>query len=117
MLDKKTLMPKVIKALLFTALVIILVLTIDFPIYYAIFLIAFFWIKILPFTKFIDRKLSELHPSYETSHPLIRKAVPYMVYITLIIVMKILVVDVFVSGILQIPVKEQLYEFLDISPA
>lgn len=107
-------MPRVLKAALFTTLTIVLVLAIDFPIYYAIILIAFFWIRVFPFTKFIDKKLSESHSIYRTSHPLMRKAVPYVIYIAFIIILKILVIDIIMPEILHIPVRDQLYEFLNI---
>ena len=114
MLDKKTLKPGVTRASIFTVLTIFLILAFNFPIYYAIILIAFFWVKVLPFTKFIDKKLTELHSAYGTSSPLVRKAVPYAIYFAFIIILKILVVDIFMSEILQLPVREQLYEFLNI---
>ena len=114
MLDKKTLRSGIIRATIFTVLTILLVLAFNFPIYYGIILIAFFWIKIFPFTKFIDKKLMESYPSYKNSHPILRKAVPYAIYILFIIVMKTMIVDIFMSEFLHIPVKEQLYEFLNL---
>ncbi len=114
MLDKKNLKPGVIRAAVFTALAIFLVLGFGFPAYYAVILIAFFWIRVFPFTKLIDRKLTELHSGYGTSHHLIRKAVPYAIYIVFLIAVKIFVVDIVMTEILQIPVREQLYGFLNI---
>jgi hypothetical protein len=114
MFNKETLRPGIIRATLFSALAIILVLAIDFPVYYAIVFIAFFWVRVFPFTKFIDKKLTESHPTYGTLNPLIRKVIPYAVYIAFIVVMKILVVDILMSGIFHLPVKDQLYEFLNI---
>jgi|GEM_PF-3130242 len=114
MLDEKALRPRIIRAIILTVLAIALVLVFHFPVYYAIILIAFFWIRVLPLTEFIDKKILEFHPSYGSSHHLIRRAIPYMVYIVLMVAMKLLVVDIIASEFLHLPVKEQLYEFLNI---
>jgi hypothetical protein len=102
----------ILRAVVLSLIVIALTLTIDFPVSYALVLILFFGIRAFNITAIIENKIKEVYPDFISHHKWVQRAIPFIIYITLLISLKFLLVDMFMVQILHIPVRAQLDEFV-----
>jgi len=70
-------------------------------------------IKLLPVRQFIEEKIISRYPHYSSLNVWIRRIILFAVYILLYTVLKFIVVNVIMVGILNIPVEEQIYDFIN----
>lgn len=102
----------ILRAVVLSLIVIALTLTIDFPVSYALVLILFFGIRAFNVTAIIEKKVKEVYPDFISHHPWIQRAIPFVIYIALLIALKFMIIDIFMVQILHIPVRAQLDEFV-----
>jgi hypothetical protein len=101
-----------LRAPILTVLVIVLTVFMDFPLSYAIVLILFFWIRTFGITEKIEKKIHDVYPGFIDHHELVRRAIPYAVYLLLLISLKFLVIDIVMERILHIPARQELMDFI-----
>ncbi len=101
-----------LRAPLLTILVIALTVFMDFPLSYAVVLILFFWVRTLGITTMIEKKIHEVYPGFIDHHEIVRRAIPYAVYLVLLISLKFVIIDIVMEGILHIPARAELMEFV-----
>ena len=101
-----------LRAPLLTVLVIALTIFMDFPVSYAVVLILFFWIRTFGIADRIEGKIHDIYPGFIDHHDLVRRAIPYAVYLVLLISLKFLVIDIVMERILHIPARQELMNFI-----
>jgi len=102
----------ILRAVVLSLIVIALTLAIDFPVSYAIVLILFFGIRAFDITAIIENKIREVYPGFISHHKWVQRAIPFILYIALLVVLKFMIIDVFMVNVLHIPVRAQLDEFV-----
>ncbi len=101
-----------LRAPFLTVLVIALTILIDFPVSYAVVLILFFWLRTLDIIPMVERKIHDVYPGFINHHGLVRKAIPYAVYLILLISLKFIIIDIAMERILHIPARQELMDFV-----
>lgn len=101
-----------LRAPFLSAVVIALIVFMQFPLSYGAVLIGFFWLRTLNIASVIEKKIHEIYPDFINHHDVVRKAVPFIVYIALILSLKFLIVDVAMGLVLHIPARQDLAEFI-----
>ena len=69
-------------------------------------------IKILPITKYVEGKIVRYYPRYENFNIWIKRLILLVVYIVVYALLKFVVVNIIMIGILNIPIEEQIYDFI-----
>ena len=93
-------------------IVLCLIVFMGFPISYGAVLIAFFWLRTLNISAAIERKIHEVYPGFIEHHELVRKAIPFIFYMALLLSLKFLIVDIALGQMLHIPARQELAEFV-----
>ncbi len=71
------------------------------------------FIKILPITKFVEEKILKYYPKYNNFNIWIKRLILFGFYILIFIILKFVIVNVIMMKILNIPVEEQIYDFIN----
>lgn len=98
-----------------TAFIIALIAFSGFPASYGLIIIGFVWIRRLDIQGALERKIIRAYPAFESHHPFVQKAIPFVFYVILLISLKFIIVDIAIEGLLNIPVREEFQSFVDSS--
>lgn len=102
----------ILRAVVLSLIVIVLTLTINFPVSYALILILFFGIRAFNITAIIEKKIKEIYPDFILHHNWVQRAIPFIIYLALLVAIKFMIIDIFMIQVLHIPVRAQLDEFV-----
>ena len=101
-----------LRAPVLSAIVVVLIIFMGFPLSYGAVLIGFFWLRTLNVASLIEKKIHEIYPDFINHHDVVRRAVPFIVYIALILSLKFIIIDVAMGLLLHIPARQELAEFV-----
>ena len=83
------------------------------PIVLVIILEILLFIKILPITKFIEDRVTKYYPKYNDFNIWIKRLIRFVFYILIYMILKFIIVNIIMIEILNIPVEEQIYDFIN----
>ena len=100
-------------AVLSFIIVYILYLQMDMPITLVLVLEILLLIKVLPVTKFVEKAFVKVYPKYVGLSIWAKRLLLFAFFILLYVILKFLIVNVIMIEILNIPVEEQINEFIN----
>jgi len=71
------------------------------------------FIKVLPVTEFVDEKLVKYYPKYKKFNIWKKRLILFIFFILIFVILKFIIVNIIMIKILDIPVEEQIYEFIN----
>ena len=71
------------------------------------------FIKVLPITKFVENKILRYYPKYNNFNIWIKRLILFGFYILIFIILKFVIVNIIMIKILNIPVEQQIYDFIN----
>ena len=69
-------------------------------------------IKLLPITQLIEKGIIRYYPKYKNLNIWVKRLILFAFYILAYIILKFVIVNVIMIGILNIPVEEQINDFI-----
>ena len=70
-------------------------------------------IKILPVTKFIEKIIVRYYPKYGNFNIWIKRLIMFVSFILIYVILKLIIVNIIMIKILNIPVEEQINDFIN----
>ena len=70
-------------------------------------------IKILPVTKFVEGKIAKYYPSYNNFNIWIKRLILFAFWVLIYVILKFIIVNIIMIKLLNIPVEEQIYDFIN----
>ncbi len=105
---------QIVKFVVLSAVIIYyLYFTMHMPASLVLILEILLFIKLLPVTKFVEGVVVEYFPDYENLNAWIKRVTLFILYVLIYVVLKFIIVNVVMIGIFNIPVEEQMYEFIN----
>lgn len=71
------------------------------------------FIKLLPVTKFVEGVIVEYFQEYKNLNAWTKRIILFTSYVLIYVILKTIIVNVIMIGVLNIPVEEQIYEFIN----
>ena len=71
------------------------------------------FIKVLPITKFVEERIVKCCPKYNNFNIWIKRLILFGFYILIFIILKFIIVNIIMIKILNIPVEQQIYDFIN----
>lgn len=70
-------------------------------------------IKLLPIRKFVERQIIKIYPKYNKLNKWKKRFILLICFILIYLILKYLIINILLMEILNIPVEEQINEFID----
>ena len=70
------------------------------------------FIKVLPITEFVDEKIVKYYPKYKKFNIWKKRLILFVFFILIFVILKFIIVNIIMIKILNIPIEEQIYEFI-----
>lgn len=83
------------------------------PVVLVLILEILLFIKILPIKKVIEEKIVRYYPKYDNFNIWIKRLILFVSYILIYVILKFIIVNIIMIEILNIPVEEQIYDFIN----
>ncbi len=71
------------------------------------------FIKILPIRKFVEEKIIKYYPKYNNFNIWIKRLIFLVFYILIFEILKLVIINIIMIKILNIPVEQQIYDFIN----
>jgi len=71
------------------------------------------FIKVLPVTGFVDEKIVKYYPKYKKFNIWKKRLILFVSFILIFVILKFIIVNIIMIKILNIPIEEQIYEFIN----
>ncbi len=71
------------------------------------------FIKVLPVTEFVDEKLVKYYPKYKKFNIWKKRLILFIFFILILVILKYIIVNIIMIKILNIPIEEQIYDFIN----
>lgn len=83
------------------------------PIVLVLILEILLFIKMLPVTKFIEKIIVRYYPKYNNFNIWVKRLIMFVFFILIYVILKFIIVNIIMIKILNIPVEEQIYDFIN----
>ena len=83
------------------------------PVTLVLILEILLFIKLLPITKFVEGKIIRYYPKYDNFNIWIKRLILLVSWILIFIILKFIIVNIIMIKILNIPVEQQIYDFIN----
>ncbi len=70
-------------------------------------------IKLLPISKFIEKKLIKIYPKYSKFNIWVKRLILLVCFIIVYLILKLIIINLILEGIFNIPVEEQINDFIN----
>lgn len=91
-------------------------LEMQFPPSLVLILLILVVIRLLPITRYIERKIVKHYPNYNNLNSWIKRLILFAFYVVIYAILKVIIVNVIMIEILGIPVEQQISDLISKAP-
>ena len=83
------------------------------PVVLVIILEILLLIKLIPISRYFEKRVIKYYPKYENFNIWVKRFILLVFYILIYMILKYIIVNIIMIGILDIPIEEQIYDFIN----